>query len=965
MRFKLALSSLIIALATSTAGAKDYKYYSVPGDPMQTRIYTLDNGLKVYLSVNKEKPRLQTYIAVRTGSRNDPAKTTGLAHYLEHLMFKGTNHFGTTNMEKERPLLDSIESRFEQYRYIVNNEQRKKWYHQIDSISQLAAQYNIPNEYDKMMASIGSEGSDAYTSNDVTCYIEDIPSNEIDTWAKIQSDRFKNMVIRGFHTELEAVYEEFNMGLARDVEKEWVALYKKLYPTHPYGFQTTIGTQEHLKNPSITNIKNYFKRYYVPNNVAVVMAGDFDPDNTIAVIDKYFGDWQPAKTVTRPEYAPVADLKLHTDTTVVGQESENIILGWKFDKTASAQADTINVIADIMANGKAGLLDTDLKQPMKIMDAGAYCDNMTDYTSFIIEALPKQGQKLEELRSLIINEIDKLKKGDFDDDLITSVVNNKKLQFYKNLANNQNRTEKMKNAFINGQDWKDVVGTLARQEKMTKKQIVDFANRHLNDNYACVFKVQGEDTTIHKIEKPEITPIPTNNDKQSDFLKSVVALKPEPIQPRFTDFSKDLTIAKMKDGSTILYKKNTEDNLFKLSFSFPYGTENDNALSIASMYLDYVGTDKLSANDIKKQFYKLACDYSVNVSDDRTRITLEGLNDNMPAAMTLLSNLINNSKADNDSYNKFVELILKNRRDDKANQRNCFNALFEYGKNSTYNRVLNRMSEKELKEANPQQLLDKLKGLGKYTFLYYGPTEEKAIAGIADKNFKAGKLTINTNAKRYTSETTPKQEVILAPYDAKNIYMVQYHNENRDWTPDNAAVNALFNEYFGGGMNAIVFQELREARGLAYSAYAGYNEPSRKSNKESFNTYIITQNDKMTDCINEFNNLLNNMPQRPAGFELAKQSLMKSLATNRTNKFDILNAYVNAQRLGIDYDINKKIYETLPSLQMKDLTDFAKSRISNKTYKYIILGNEKELNMPTLEKIGNVKRLSLEQIFGF
>nr|MBP7472100.1 insulinase family protein [Prevotella sp.] len=231
--------------------------------------------------------------------------------------------------------------------------------------------------------------------------------------------------------------------------------------------------------------------------------------------------------------------------------------------------------------------------------------------------------------------------------------------------------------------------------------------------------------------------------------------------------------------------------------------------------------------------------------------------------------------------------------------------------------------------------------------------------------FKAGELTINPNAKRYTSETTPKQEVILAPYDAKNIYMVQYHNENRDWTPDNAAVNALFNEYFGGGMNAIVFQELREARGLAYSAYAGYNEPSRKSNKESFNTYIITQNDKMTDCINEFNNLLNNMPQRPAGFELAKQSLMKSLATNRTNKFDILNAYINAQRLGIDYDINKKIYETLPSLQMKDLTDFAKSRISNKTYKYIILGNEKELNMPTLEKIGNIKRLSLEQIFGF
>ena len=291
MKSKLFSAALVLLLSTGFAMAQQPRYTTVPGDPMKTRIYTLGNGLKVYLSVNKEKPRVQTFIAVNTGSRNDPAETTGLAHYLEHLMFKGTTHFGTSNLQAEKPLLDSIESRFEQYRHITNSVARKNWYHKIDSLSQLAARYNIPNEYDKMMASIGSEGSNAFTTEDQTCYVEDIPSNEIATWARVQSDRFRNMVIRGFHTELEAVYEEYNIGLSRDMEREWVAMNKKLFPNHPYGTQTTIGIQEHLKNPSITNIKKYFHKYYVPNNIAIVMAGDFDPDNVIAIIEKYFGDW--------------------------------------------------------------------------------------------------------------------------------------------------------------------------------------------------------------------------------------------------------------------------------------------------------------------------------------------------------------------------------------------------------------------------------------------------------------------------------------------------------------------------------------------------------------------------------------------------------------------------------------------------------------------------------------------------
>ncbi len=965
---KLLLASVALFMASMAATAQTYEYEAVAGDPMGARIYTLGNGLKVYLSRNDEKPRIQTYIAVRTGSRNDPAETTGLAHYLEHLMFKGTTHFGTSNPEAERPLLDSIEHRFEVYRTIKDSTRRVAYYNEIDSISQLAARYNIPNEYDKMMTAIGAQGTNAYTSNDQTCYTENIPSNEIDNWARIQADRFQNMVIRGFHTELEAVYEEYNIGLASDSRKEWAAMGKMLLPTHPYGTQTTIGTQEHLKNPSITNIKNYFNRYYVPNNIAIVMAGDFDYDKTIAIIDKYFGSWKPSATLSRPEYAPVADLKQHVDTTVVGLESENVLLGWKFDGAASLQADTLDLLSDIMNNDKAGLMDVDLNQPMKVLAANCFAETLTDYSSFILAGMPKQGQTLEEVRDLMLGEIEKLKRGEFDESLISAVVANKKLGFLRGLDNNRNRVETMKDAFINGEDWKQVVGTLDRQAKMTKQQLVDFANKYFGDNYACVYKLQGNDTTIHKIDKPHITPIPTNNDKHSDFLQTIVDSKVEPIQPQFLDFSRDLTKGHMKDGTEVLYKQNTDNDLFTLSFYYPVGSESSNRISVAADYLDYVGTASKSVNDIKKAFYQLACDYSINVynNSNETRITLSGLSENMPKALALLKDYIWNAKADTTSYNAFIEILKKSREDNKANQRSNFSALRNYAEYGEYNPTLNRMSIDELKNTNPQELLDLLKGLGGYTLMYYGPMPLKQLTSIVGKQkFASKRNPAIGEARRYTREATQQNEVYIAPYDAKNIYMIQYHNENREWNPENEAVATLFDEYFGGGMNAIVFQELREARGLAYSASASYNLPWRKGDKEYFNTYIITQNDKMMDCIREFNSLLDTIPERQAGFELARQSLLKSYATARTTKFAILNVYLGAKERGIDYDIRKVVYDTLPKLTLKDVLDFGRENISNKPYRYIILGNEKELDMKSLEKIGPIKRLTQKEIFGY
>ena len=516
--YTLGCFALLFLGACTPGGGSSVPYESVPNDPMKARIYTLDNGLKVYLTVNKETPRIQTYIAVRVGGKNDPAETTGLAHYFEHIMFKGTQKFGTTNYEAEKPMLDEIERLFEVYRKTTDEAERKVIYHQIDSVSYEASKLAIPNEYDKLMAAIGANGTNAYTGFDQTVYVEDIPSNEVENWAKIQSDRFQNAVIRGFHTELETVYEEKNMSLTKDGRKMYEAVLQGLYPDYPYGTQTVLGTQEQLKNPSITNIKEYFKTWYVPNNIAICMSGDLDPDKTIEIIQKYFGTMKPNENLpARPE--PKANpVTAPITKEVLGPDAESVAIAWRIP--SDIQSDNLMALASAMLyNGKAGLLDVDLTQQQKVLYCYSGDLGLSDYNTYMIAGGPKQGQTLDEVKDLFLAEVDKLKKGEFDDDLLQATINNYKLAYMQQLEDNSSRADMFVSAFIDGDAWKDVVSQIDQLSQITKQDIVDFANQYFGDNYVAVYKKQGKDPNEKKMDKPEITPIVMNRDSSSAFLR--------------------------------------------------------------------------------------------------------------------------------------------------------------------------------------------------------------------------------------------------------------------------------------------------------------------------------------------------------------------------------------------------------------------------------------------------------------
>lgn len=963
----LAVLAILIVASACTKGK--YEYETVENDPLNAQIYTLPNGLKVYMTVNKDQPRIQTYIAVRVGGKNDPAETTGLAHYFEHLMFKGTPDFGTMDYAREKPMLDEIEKLFEIYRKTTDEQERKDIYKQIDSISYEASKLAIPNEYDKLMAAIGANGTNAYTSYDVTCYVEDIPSNQIENWAKIQANRFEKPVIRGFHTELETIYEEKNMSLTNDSRKMNEAMHRMLYPHHPYGMQTILGTQEHLKNPSITNVKNYHAQWYVPNNMAICLSGDFDPDNMIDIITKYFGHLQPNPNLPTLAFEKEAPITSPKSCDVYGLEAEQLLLAWRFPGQASREAEILEMVSWILSNGDAGLVDLNINQQQKALNAGAYVYGQSDYSSFMMRAWPKQGQTLDDVKALLLEELKNLRDGNFSDDLLEATINNLKLYAQRQLESNDRRADMFVNAFVNGASWGDEVSKLDRMAKVSKQDIIDFANKHLTDsNYVVVYKRQGKDSNELKIAKPQLTPIVMNRDTTSAFLREVQASQVTPIEPVFLDFNRDLTILNTKNDIQVLYKKNESNDIFQLTYVFDYGKNHERDLDIAAEYLDLLGTEDMTPEQIKQEFYKLACSYRISVGNKRSYIILSGLSENMPQALALMEKLMSEAKPDTDAYAKYVDRVIKARIDRKSNQRQNFSRLTQYAMYGNENPSKYIASEAELKNANPQQYTELIKGLNahKHRVIYYGPMSDADLLANIDSLHKTPSVFIETSTDdKFKQVATDETIIFIAPYDAKQIYMTQYSNNKEKYDRNIEPLRTLYNEYFGGNMSSIVFQEMRESRGLAYSAWTSYVQPSYLDDDYYYYTQIATQNDKMIDAVNAFNNIINEMPESQPAFDLAKEALDARLRTGRIIKDQVAWAYIDAQDLGESVDYRIALFDALPSLTLEDVVKFQREKVKGRTYFYCILGDKKELDIATLEKMGKVVYLTTEDIFGY
>jgi zinc protease len=952
---------------TKTAEEGGYSYEYVEGDPMKTRIYTLDNGLKVYLSHYANAPRVQVYIPVKAGGKNDPATNTGLAHYLEHMMFKGNTKFGTLNYEEESVMLDSIENMFNYYATLSNEEERKVFYTKIDKYSNEAAKLAIPNEYDKMMALIGGKGLNAYTTNDRTVYTVDVPTNELGRFLEIEGSRFRTIVNRLFHTELEAVYEEKNRGLDSDFRKVYQAMLEGLFQKHPYGTQSVIGTIEHLKNPSITNIKNYFNTYYKPNNVAICMSGDLDYTETIKLIAKNFGSWEPNEdlpTWTKIEEDPIASPIVKE---VYGPDAEFIWMAYRLGGTDSDDYIKAQLADMVLNNAQAGLIDLNLKQKQLVLNAGSGVSDNNDYSMHRLFGNAKQGQSLEEVKDLLLEQIELLKKGEFEDWLLPAVIADFKKNEMRALESNNARANKMVMAFTNNISWSDYIQKIDKMEKITKEELVAFANNMYKDNYVVVYKRNGEDPNKQRVEKPSITKVPLNRDVKSDFQIAMAAMKVEKLKPVFIDYKADINTINVSNVE-VLSKVNNENELFNLTYLLDQGKNADPKLGIAVQYLEFIGSDQYNAEELKKEFYKIGCSFSVFAATERTYVTLSGLNENMERATTLFEALLVKPSPDQEALDNMIDRTLKSREDAKKDKSNIlWSGLRNYAKYGKDNPFTNVLSNYELQELKAEQLTEIIQGITKlpHRILYYGPRSSAELnTFLSEYHEVPAEFNPVPELKDFDELAINKPKVYWADYDMVQTEIV-FQSKSIDYDVSQVPAARLFNQYFGGGMNSIVFQEIREAQGLAYSVFSNYSEPSKKDKANYLFAYIGTQADKQSEAMDAMMDLLNNMPESEDAFEIAKEAILNKIESERITKSSVIWNYISAQDKGLDYDVRKDTYEQVATMSFDDLKTFHETYIKDKKYVTVLVGSRDKIDFAELAKYGDVQELSLEELFGY
>lgn len=942
-------------------------YVIVPNDPLNARIYTLKNGLKVYLSVYKNAPRIQTYIAVKAGSKNDPSNATGLAHYLEHMVFKGTDVYGTKDFEKENKEIKKIENLYEVYRGTKDDKQRKAIYHQIDSISGAAAKYAIANEYDKMLASIGADGTNAFTSFDQTVYVNDIPSNQVDNWLKIEAERFHNPVLRLFHTELEAVYEEKNRGIDNDDNKVWEALFAGLFQNHTYGTQTTIGTIEHLKNPSMVEINKYYQKYYVANNMAIIMSGDFDPEKVMGDIEKRFGSYRKGD-VELYKFAPEAPITKKVVKEIVGPNPANVNLAWRFAGDGTRDADICTLISGLLYNGTAGLMDLNLNQAQKVLNSSNFFYPLKDYSFFGFSGEPKEGQSLESVEKLILGQIELVKKGDFPDWLMEAVVTDLKLRKTKELEKNNSRADAMLNAFVNDLQWKDYVNMLNRISKITKQEVVDFAkNNFNNNNYVVAYKRIGEDKTVVKVEKPAITPVDVDRENASPFVKDLEKSAPANIAPKFLDYDKDITKTTIKSNIPLLYSKNVENKLFDLYYKFDMGSNNWKIYPVAVKYIPYLSMPGIPASFIQQEFYKLGCSFNVFCDNENIWVNLSGLSENFDKAVELFEKMLSNPKVEEPVFKNLIGDIIKERNDNKLQKRLILNrGMVNYARYGAVNPFSDMYTEAELNRLTPLEIqgIIKLFLTYEHKILYYGPKDVEEIkTALNNYHTVPEKLSAPLPAKTF-DEKQLENTVYVVDYDMKQVEIIMLSN-GAGYVKDKVPVINLYNSYFGGGMSSILFQDLRESKALAYSTYSRYNQPN-KLYKNYFNlSYIGSQADKLNEALQGLSDLLYTMPKAEGSFSSAKESILQEMRTQRITKGDVLFNYLEAQDLGNKTDVRKDIFEKVQTYGFTDIQKFHNEMIKGKPTTVLVLGKRSGLDIKVLEKYGTVKYLTLKDIFGY
>ncbi|MDR0812002.1 MAG: insulinase family protein [Paludibacter sp.] len=942
--------------------------------------YKLNNGLTVYLWEDHDQPNVYGSVAVRAGSIDEPLEYTGLAHYLEHVLFKGTDKIGSFDWEKERPLYEQIIALYDDFASTADAKKRAEIEKRINEISIEAAQYGSTSEFSNLVQSIGGSNLNAGTSYDQTEYHNTFPSSQIEKWLDLYSERFINPVFRSFQAELENVFEEYNMY--EDYSNTHIRkfLFSNIYKGHPYG-RDIIGSPEHLKNPRLSKLIEFYNTWYVPNNMALILVGDFKTDEVMPLIEKKFSRLKEKPLPQRPTYP---DANFAGNPKYKAKIGDMPILFWTYKGVKAGDEDEflLGFCTSLLSNSMStGLLDK-ITMDGDVQGAGASLDTRRDQGRILIQAVPYFDSNTRTYESdkttekTVMKEVEKIKNGEIDDYLIQSVKNEYLRDNRLILESLSGKISMLQHLFVYQLPDDYFYKQIAQVRTVTKDKLQTIAQKYLSGDHITVSIEEGE-AAKNKLKKPNIKPVESVSGKQSEYFTYFKNLPAGEVKLTYNNFA-DVTVDTLYKGVRLHYSTNPRNNYFTLTLKYGVGTEKMPKLEYAVSLMNSAGIQpSTDAQIVRYMFGALDANISFSVSDSYFYISVLGKEDKLQEICNLLTKVVVLPKLDDKQLNNVIGYEISNRLfREKKSASVLSDASVQYALYKEKSDYIDRLSLTNLIDLNT--------GLFKLSVSELTGEINRATNYEMDI-FYVGKDTFNTVRDILLNNLPMKDEKFITKsespvvkervkYDRSTIYFlnnsksqqaqIYFYFEGDNYTLADEIAYDAFAEYFSGGFSGLVMQEVREKRSMAYTAIGSFRQPPIPNKNAFFLGYVGTQPDKAADAIDVYMDLLKDMPEYPDRIDGVKTAIKEGYLAAKPSFRAKPQVFDIWKRAGYTADPAKVNEQKINDLKFEDIVNFYNQKVKGKPITIVIVGDGKLINQKQIEaKHGKITKLSTAKIF--
>jgi predicted Zn-dependent peptidase len=951
-------------------------FFSINTNAQGLKAFKLPNGLSVFIWEDENMSEVAGMVAVNVGAKDEPDNYTGLAHYLEHLMFKGTDKIGTLNWEKEKPIYEQIIAKYDERAAITDPIRREAISKEINQLAIAAAQYNIPNEIPNLIQNIGGKNTNAYTSYDETVYFNSFPPEEIYKWLELYSERLINPVFRNFQAELETVYEEFNRGQDETGSREQEFILNNIFSGHPYA-RSIIGLPQHLKNPQLSHLIEFYNTWYVPNNMALILVGNIKTNQVASIIKEKFGRLESKPLPERKQY-PQTTLNGRKETSAKLSRTPQVMLSFPGITSGSDDDIALDICTAILSNtNRTGLIDK-LIIKGDMLAGGSEVLSLKERGATLVFAVPyydtsqRRFESLKSTEKALWKEIKKLQEGQFEDWLVQSIKGDLIRRYDLNMESDyggsgQNvRAVAIMEAFISGRDMADLLNYKERIDAITTEEIKAIAKKYFGNDYLAIYLNEGKPSKGDELKKPNYQPVIPVRDSESDYAKAFKLL-PTKHSTSFADMN-DVEIRKINDLSKFFYTKNPENEIFSLTLKFGIGTAKMPKLELAVPLMNNAGImAQMEAQEVKQEFSNLGTTCVYHVDKNYLYVTLYGFETNLETSCNLMTRQILLPELDEKQMNNLIGGYYQQRRFEKEDNTDLRNALQEYLLYKGESDYLNRLELDKVINYSVSELTGEFQRATDYEaeIHYVGNLPVDEVYDILSKNLpmKQGEKKSTSPEIKERIDYTENTVLFLPNSDAKQS-TIYFYIQGDEYTKEKDPYIDAFNQYFGAGFfTDLVSQEIREYRSMAYSSYGYYAFPAVENKKAMFIGVVGTQADKTLEAIEVYMNLLTNMPQYPEKIANIKNYLKETAAVEKPQFRSASQTYEIWKRRGYTKSPTETNRKVIDNLTFEDIVKFYNDNIKGQTVTIAIVGNPKMIDEKVLAKYGKVTKLSTSKIF--